>query len=108
MTSAPTWVLWGAFVAAAIGTYLVRISFVMLFRRLDDVPARVERALELVPAAVLAALVVPAVVAPGDTVNLWSPQLAAGGVATVVAWRTGSMTWTLAVGMGTLWLLLAI
>ncbi|WP_435346125.1 AzlD domain-containing protein [Haloarchaeobius sp. HRN-SO-5] len=106
MTS--TAVLWGAFVAAAVGTYLLRISFVMLFQHVDEVPARVERALELVPAAALAALVLPALAAPDGTVSLEAPRLLAGGVAAAVAWRTESMTWTLVVGMGALWLLLAI
>lgn len=106
MSPPPKPVVWGAFVAAAVGSYLVRSSFLVLFQRVEEVPPRVERALELVPAAALAALVLPSFVAPEGTVALLTPKAAAGGVAAVVAWRTESMTWTLAAGMGTLWLVL--
>ncbi|MFC4407295.1 AzlD domain-containing protein [Haloarchaeobius iranensis] len=108
MTAVSDPVLWAAFVVAAVGSYLVRSSFLVLFQRVDEVPPRVERALELVPAAALAALVLPALVAPEGSLALLTPKVAAGGVATAVAWRTESMTWTLAAGMGTLWLLLAL
>ncbi|MFD1647302.1 AzlD domain-containing protein [Haloarchaeobius litoreus] len=108
MTSASDPVLWAAFVAAAVGSYLVRVSFIVLFQRVDEVPRLAERALELVPAAVLAGLVLPSLVAPEGTVAVLTPKVAAGGVATVVAWRTESMAWTLAAGMGALWLLLAV
>nr|WP_303646756.1 AzlD domain-containing protein [Haloarchaeobius salinus] len=101
-------ILWAAFVAAAVGSYLVRVSFIVLFQRVDEVPRLAERALELVPAAVLAGLVLPSLVAPEGTVAVLTPKVAAGGVATVVAWRTESMAWTLAAGMGALWLLLAV
>ncbi|WP_256296537.1 AzlD domain-containing protein [Haloarchaeobius salinus] len=108
MTSLSDPILWAAFVAAAVGSYLVRVSFIVLFQRVDEVPRLAERALELVPAAVLAGLVLPSLVAPEGTVAVLTPKVAAGGVATVVAWRTESMAWTLAAGMGALWLLLAV
>ena len=44
--------LWLVIFAAGLGTYALRVSFVALFGRLDDVPPNVERALRFVPAAV--------------------------------------------------------
>ncbi|MGR6451744.1 AzlD domain-containing protein [Pseudomonas plecoglossicida] len=58
-----------------------------------------------VPASVLAALVLPAVVLQDPQAGFaWSnPQIPAAIVAGVVAWRTRSTLLTLAVGMATLW-----
>ena len=55
--------------------------------------------LRQIPPAALAALVVPAFLRPEGELDLWSPELAAGLVATVVCWRTKSITATLVVGM---------
>lgn len=103
-----TTTIWIAILGGAIGTYLLRLSFIAVIGSVDTVPPRVEYVLGFVPAAVLAALVVPPILAPGGTVTL-SPaneQLIAGSVAAVVAWRTESMLATIAVGMGVLWVLL--
>ena len=74
--------VWTVIVLVGVGTFLVRFSFFVLFEYLETVPAGVERALRFVPAAVLAALVAPAVV--------------------VVAWRTESVLATIVAGMATL------
>jgi len=69
------------------------------------VPPLVSRALAYVPASVLAALVLPAVVYPeghGDFV-LANPQIPAAILAGLVAWKTRNTVLTLAVGMGVLW-----
>jgi branched-subunit amino acid transport protein len=64
------------------------------------VPPRLERALRYVPAAVLAALVVPAVVAAdGSPTLLGNDRLLAGAAAALVAWRTESVLATIVVGM---------
>lgn len=99
--------LWTALIAAAVGTYLLRISFVVALGRVDDVPQVVKLALRYVPAAVLAALVLPGLVAPEGALSLSvdNHRLVAGAVAAVVGWRTESMLWTLLVGMGALWTL---
>lgn len=93
---------WLAVVLAAVGTYLLRISFIVPSGRvtLPDVGAR---ALRYVPAAVLAALAVPAVLAPDGRIEL-GPRLVAALVAVVVAWRTRSVAVTLLVGLPLLWL----
>lgn len=107
MTDAAT--LWAVVLVAGVGTLAFRLSFVMLFGRLDAIPARLAFLLRFVPAAVLAALVAPAVLAPGgDAVALQAPRVVAGTVAVVVAWRTGNVFATIGVGMATLWLVGAV
>ena len=99
--------LWGVILAIGVVTYAIRLSFIALFGRVDDVPPRVERALSYVPAAVLAALVFPALVTVQPTVvgTLGQDRVFAGLVAAAVAWRTENVFATIAVGMGALWTL---
>lgn len=99
--------LWGVILAIGVVTYGIRFSFIGLFGRVDTVPLRVQRALRYVPAAVLAALVFPALVTVQPTVveTLTHDRLLAGVIAGAVAWRTENVFATIAVGMGALWLL---
>lgn len=99
--------VWAIVLAASVGTFALRFSFIALFGRLNEIPPRVERALRYVPAAVLTALVVPRLVyLDGSLVfGLENARLVAGSLAGVVAWRTESMTATIAVGMVALWAL---
>ncbi len=96
--------LWGLFVAVGIGTFAMRLSFIELYGQLR-VPPLVSRALMYVPASVLAALVLPAVVYPGghEQLDLANPQIPAAVLAAWVAWKTRNTLLTLAVGMGVLW-----
>lgn len=100
--------IWLVFVAAGLLTFGLRLSFILLFGRIDTVPPRVVGVLRYVPAAVLAALVSPAIlsvsVAPSLGLTYELPKLFAGGVALVVAWRRESVLATIGVGMGALWL----
>ena len=93
--------LWLVVLAAALGTYALRVSFVTLFGRVDDVPPRVKRVLAFVPPAVLAALVLPELVLYGDglSVSLSNDRLIAGLIAAGVAWKTEDMLATVVVGM---------
>jgi branched-subunit amino acid transport protein len=93
--------VWLAIAVAGVGTFLIRFSFIFLFEYLSEVPEGVERALRFVPAAVLAALVVPAVVLVegSPAVSLGNERLLAAIVAAVVAWRTESIFATIVVGM---------
>ncbi|USZ69264.1 AzlD domain-containing protein [Halorussus salilacus] len=99
--------LWAVILAAGVGTFAFRFSFIALFGRLDDVPEGVERALRFVPAAVLAALVAPDLVYADGAVAFTpaNPRLLAGAVAAAVAWRTEDIAATLVAGMATLWML---
>ena len=97
---------WLLVLALALTSFIPRASFILLFARWP-VPAPLQRALRYVPAAVLAALVVPALVRSGGAVDL-SPdnlRLVAGILAAVAAWFTRNVLLTLGVGMGALWTL---
>jgi len=86
------------------GTLAIRLSFLLLFERLDTVPPRVERALSFVPPAVFAAIALPAVL-PLEAVLSVSPDLGrllAAGAAVVVARKTGNLVATIAVGIAVL------
>ncbi len=100
---------WLLIAIIGIGTYLMRLSFVALFGR-QGAPAALEAPLRYVAPAVLAALVAPAVVAPGGVfdVGTGNPRVLAMLVAIAVAAKTKSVIWTIAAGMGALWLLQGI
>ena len=97
--------VWAVIVAVGVATFCIRLSFIYLFGRIDTVPPAVTRALRYVPAAVLAALVVPAVVSvePSAVETLTADRFLAGAVAALVAWRTEDVTATIVVGLVALW-----
>lgn len=97
--------IWGVVLVVGLLTFLIRYSFIYLAGRTDGMPPRLEHALRFVPAAVLAALVAPAVVhtEPTLTATLADGRLVAGVVAGGVAWWTEDMFATIAAGMVTLW-----
>jgi len=99
--------IWLVVLAASVGTFAIRLSFIALFGRLDEVPPGLERALKYVPAAVLTAIVAPRLVYLDGALALGADntRLLAGLLAAVVAWRTESMLWTIVVGMVALWTL---
>ncbi|MFC6955154.1 AzlD domain-containing protein [Halorubellus litoreus] len=105
--------LWLVVLAGGLGTFALKASFVVVVGRVDEIPPRVERALEFVPAAVLAALVVPAVIVVEPTATVlpavaYSPKLPAAALAALVAWKTENVPATIAVGMAALWTLEAL
>jgi len=100
-----TFALWATIVAVGLLNYLSRLSFIALFARFPMPPA-MARALRFVPAAMLTAIVVPAVVfrAPGVLdISYANPKLVAAFVAMAVAWRTRSVTASMVSGMVALW-----
>ena len=90
-------------------TFALRVSFIALSGRLE-MPPLVKRALRFVPAAVLSAIVVPALVFREDTLDLTlnNEKLLAGALAALVAWATRSIIWTIVAGMVALWTLQAV
>ncbi len=98
--------VWLIFAIGGLGTYLIRASFIVLGSRIT-LPARLERALRHVGPAVFAAIVAPPVVGTAGLTGR-IPEMGATAVAGFVAWRTGRVTWVLAVGMVTLWSLRAV
>lgn len=94
--------VWATVVLAGLGTLAVRASFLMVARRLTTIPPLVRRALRMIPAAALAGLVLPALIRPEGTLDLWQPRALVGALAAYLGWRTGNVILTLVVGMGTL------
>ncbi len=101
--------LWALFVAVGVGTFAMRLCFVELHGGWR-MPELLSRALRYVPASVLAALVLPAVIYPSGqgAPVLDNPQIPAAIAAAVVAWKFKSTVLTLAVGMAVLWGLKAL
>ncbi|MCQ4333912.1 AzlD domain-containing protein [Natronomonas sp. F2-12] len=91
--------LWIHIVAIAIATYALRISFISLFSYYE-MPDGIEKHLNLVPPAVLAALAVPPIFYRdgGFYLSPLNPFLIAGLAAAIVAWRTESLIGTLVTG----------
>ncbi|WP_419709681.1 AzlD domain-containing protein [Pseudomonas sp. NFX224] len=93
----------GLFLLIGAVTFAIRLSFIEFYGSLR-IPPLLRRALLYVPASVLAALVLPAVVYPDrQSAFDWSnPQIPAAILAGLIAWRTKSTLLTLVVGMGAL------
>ncbi|MCB0028796.1 MAG: AzlD domain-containing protein [Anaerolineales bacterium] len=87
-------------------TYLIRVGpFLMLSRW--ELPQSWQRGLQYVPAAVLAAIIVPEVLVPAGGLQFTpgNPRLLAALIALLVAWRWQNAVLTVVVGMVALWLL---
>ncbi|MFB6309996.1 MAG: AzlD domain-containing protein [Salinirussus sp.] len=89
----------------AVLTYAIRGSFIALIGQLGGVPSGLATALQFVPAAVLAALVAPAVLFSDPAGGFAIDRAIAGSVAAGVAWRTENILATMAVGMGIVWII---
>jgi branched-subunit amino acid transport protein len=98
--------IWWVILGIAAGTFLLRVSFVLLFGRLP-IPIPLQRVLRFVPAAVLSALIVPALLFRDGAFafHLRNERLLAGLIAALVALRTKSIGMTIVVGMTALWIL---
>lgn len=92
--------LWWTIIAAGIITYSIRLSFIFAMERLK-IPGWFSRGLRYVPPAVLSAIIVPELATWNGGIDLsWNnPQIIAGIVAGLVAWRTRNVVLTLAAGL---------
>jgi branched-subunit amino acid transport protein len=99
--------LWWLILVIGAGTYLWRGSFIVFGGHLH-LPDLVRRALNYVPPAVFAALVLPGLVRLTEAGQLDGPRLLAGTVAALVAWRTRGTIATLVASMVALWVLRAL
>jgi branched-subunit amino acid transport protein len=97
---------WATIAVLGIGTFLLRLSFIQAMDRCKPPPV-VNRLLRFIPAAVLPAIVAPALFLEGSRLNLsWgNARLMAAALATVIAWRYRNMFLTIVVGMVALWVL---
>lgn len=91
-------------VGMAAVTIATRYPVLALFRHVEFPPLLLA-ALKYIPPAVLAAIVVPGLVAPqGDIdLSLRNDFLIAGLFAAVIAWRTNNLLLTILLGMAGLW-----
>ncbi len=97
--------VWLVIALAALVTLAERGSF-LVTRGQAPLPPLVRRSLRYVPAAVFAAITVPALFQPsGVAVGPIDVRLLAGVVAAAAAWRTRDVTITFVIGMVALWLL---
>jgi branched-subunit amino acid transport protein len=100
---------WLVILAAGLGSYLFRISMVVLAHRVT-MPEPLERASTFVAPAAFAALAAGGIAASTAGVDVagWAGPLAAVVVAVVVVRRTGRPYAALLAGMPTLWILSAV
>ena len=90
------------FLGMALVTFLTRFAMMAALGR--DLNPLFRRWLRYVPPAVLAALVVPPVLAPQGHLQLGLPVIALV-VGAAVAWRTRNVLWTIVGGMAAYWAL---
>lgn len=101
--------LWAVILAMGIGTFALRFSLLGLSGYVQGLPPRAERALQFVPAAVIAALVFPSLFVVDGTLSIaGNDRLLAGAIAAPVAWRTEDILTTIVVGIGALLVLQAV
>lgn len=99
--------IWSLIVVVGAINFLSRLSFIAFFAR-REMPPLLARALRHVPAAMLTAIVVPAIVfaTPGVLrLDIGNVKLVAALIAGIVAWRWRNTLLTIGVGMVALWLL---
>ena len=108
MTTHSPGLIWAMVAIAATGTWLIRLSFIALLDRVSVIPPLALRVLQLIPAAVLAAIVAPSLTHAYGSFDLGTDRFIAGVIAAVVAWRTKNVLATIGVGMSALWVVQAL
>ena len=101
--------LWAIIIGGMIVTYLTRLSFTVILPP-ERLPKIMQRGLRFVPSAILAAIAIPELIRPEGVVDisLNNPELIAGTIAAIVAWRTRNTWLTILVGMLVLWVLTVV
>ncbi len=101
--------LWLTVIGMGLITYAIRVLLFVLLERVE-LTSTIRKGLHFVPTAVLSAIILPEILQPGGELDLslGNERLLAGAVAALVAWRTQNVLWTIAAGMGALWLLTAL
>lgn len=98
--------LWVILIAGGLITFGIRLFFILAHGRLS-MPGWFQHALRFVPAAVLTAVLMPELITWNNKIDLtWqNPQILAGIVATLVAWRTRNVVLTLLSGLACFFIL---
>ncbi len=95
----------GREIALILGMFLVTFGVrypVLAFASRVELPALVRRSLKYIPAAVLSAIIVPAVLIPDGVyldASLNNSYLVAGLAAVAISWRTKNLLLTILLGM---------
>jgi branched-subunit amino acid transport protein len=97
---------WLLIAGMGLVTYLPRWA-PLLFLSERKLPRWLVEWLDLIPAAILGALVAPALLVTGEprTLDLLRPEVAVAVPTLLLAWRTRSLAGTVVAGMGLYWLL---
>ena len=95
---------WVVIIVVGVATFAMRFVFIALFGKIA-IPMWLERSLRYVAPSVLAAIAVPAVLAPNGAVALWTPLLPAAIIGALAAWLTKSIGAAIVFGMIALWML---
>ena len=98
--------IWLVMIIIGLFTFATRFSFIALLERIK-LPRNFQRALRFVPIAVLSAIIAPELGYSNNQLALipTNPRLLAGIVATIVAYKTKSVIWTISAGMAVFWVL---
>jgi branched-subunit amino acid transport protein len=98
--------LWLVLILGGLGTYLIRLSFILIFQHIQ-IPPYMERILRLVPPAVFSAIVLPELLVRDGAMqfSFSNLRLLAGLLAAVIALRTRNVLITIVSGMIILWVL---
>ncbi len=98
--------LWLVVIVAGLLTFLSRLSVISLLASWE-MPPLAQRALSLVPPAVMTAIVFPELLVRDAhlAVSIDNLRLIAGVIAILVAWRFKKIMPTIVAGMAALWLL---
>ena len=93
--------VWLLTLALGLGVYGLRLSFIQMYRMIDRFPPRVRRAIDFIPATILAALISPDLfIVQGSILDtVLNARVAAGLVAAFTAWKVKNMAVTILVGM---------
>jgi branched-subunit amino acid transport protein len=97
--------IWAVMILSGLATFAIRATFILLIGQ-REIPGLLRRALRYIPPAVLTAIILPELLLPAGELNLSlaNPNLLAGVVAALVAWRTRSVLFTILVGMVVFWI----
>ena len=98
--------IWLIMISIGLFTFAIRLSFIALLERIN-LPRNFQSALRFVPIAVLSAIIAPELGYSNSqlAISLTNPRLLAGLVATLVAFKTKNVIWTISAGMAVFWLL---
>lgn len=97
-----TTTFWVAITLSGVVTFGVRSVLFVLAGRMTELAPSVRVVLRMIPPAALAALAIPPLLRPdgaATAVDPLSPELLAGILAGLVAWRTRNLLATIAVGL---------